>query len=150
MKSSRTPWVDKLRPELEPKVVDAPRGQGRMLVPTPLLVAAEVRKVRRGSLVTPSRIRAALARKHGADVTCPLTTGIFLNILAGAAEEQIAAGRRPLAPYWRVVEEDGSLSLKRPAGPERQASRLRAEGHRLARTPRKSWRVEGFRKGGAA
>lgn len=146
MKSSRTPWVTKLRPEQEPKLVEAPRGAGRMLVPTPLLVAAEVRRIRRGSLVTPARIRTALARKLGADVTCPLTTGIFLNIIAGAAEEQLAQGRRPAAPYWRVVEEDGSLNPKRPPGPERQASRLRAEGHRLKRTSRGKWQVEGFQE----
>lgn len=146
MKSSRTPWISKVRPELEPKVVPAPGGKGRMLVPTPLLVAAEIRRIRRGSLATPARIRSALAKQLGADVTCPLTTGIFLNILAGAAEEQLAEGRRPLAPYWRVVEEDGSLSMKRPAGPDRQAARLRAEGHRLERLRQGSWKVTGFRE----
>jgi hypothetical protein len=144
MKSSRTPWSHKLRPELEPKVVWAPGG-GRMLVPTPLLVAAAVRRIRRGSLATPARIRAGLAKQLGTDVTCPLTTGIFLNILAGAAEEQLAEGRRPVAPYWRVVEADGSLSPKRPAGPARQAARLRDEGHRLERLSQGSWRVVGFR-----
>lgn len=149
MMSSRTPWVAKLRPELEPKLVRNSSGPGRMLVPTPLLVAAEVRRIRRGSLATPSRIRAALARRFGADVTCPMTTGILLNILAGAAEEQLATGRRPVAPYWRVVEEDGSLSLKRPPGPDRQASRLRSEGHRMERQPRGTWRVRGFRSGRA-
>ena len=146
MKSTRTPWITKLRPELEPKVVPAPGGKGRMLVPTPLLVVAEIRRIRRGSLATPARIRSALAMKLGADVTCPLTTGIFLNILAGATEDQLAEGRRPLAPYWRVVEPDGSLSMKRPGGPVRQAARLRAEGHRLVRLPRGTWRVAGFRE----
>jgi hypothetical protein len=38
MKSSRTPWISKVRPELEPKVVPAQGGKGRLLVPTPLLV----------------------------------------------------------------------------------------------------------------
>lgn len=146
MMSSRRPWVTKLRPELEPKLVRNPSGSGRMLVPTPLLVAAEVRRVRRGALATPSRIRSALARHMGAEVTCPLTTGIFLNILAGAAEEQLREGHRPVAPYWRVVEEDGSLSVKRPPGPDRQAARLRAEGHRMERLARGTWRVRGFRK----
>ena len=118
-----------------------------MLVPTPLLVADQVRRIRRGALGTPARIRTALAERLGAEVTCPLTTGIFLNILAGAAEEQLRAGRRPVAPYWRVIEEDGTLSLKRPPGPARQASRLRAEGHRLERVAGGKLRVRGFAKG---
>jgi hypothetical protein len=142
MKSTRTSWLVKLRPDLEPKVVPAPGRHGGMLVPTPLLVAEQIRRIRRGTLSTPTRVREALARKYGAAVTCPLTTGIFLNIIAGAAEEQIANGRRPVAPYWRVIQEDGTLSPKRPHGPARQAERLKAEGHRVKRDSRKGWRVE--------
>jgi len=104
-----------------------------MLVPTPLLVAEEVRRVRKGRLVTPQDLRERLAARAGADITCPMTTGIFLNIIAGAAEEQIAAGKRPVAPYWRVVGDDGRLNPKWPPGPACQAERLRREGHRVSR-----------------
>jgi alkylated DNA nucleotide flippase Atl1 len=72
----------------------------------------------------------------GADLTCPLTTGIFLNIIAGATEEALAEGRSALAPYWRVVDERGGLPPKFPPGRERQAEHLRAEGHRLGRDRR--------------
>jgi alkylated DNA nucleotide flippase Atl1 len=75
-----------------------------------------------------------------------MTTGICLSIVAGAAEEQIAAGRRPVAPYWRVVEADGSLRNRNPAGPLVQARHLRLEGHRVTKERgREIWRVEGFR-----
>jgi len=90
-----------------------------MPVPTPLLVAEEVRRVRKGRLRTPRDLRERLAPRAGADVTCPMTTGILLSINAGAAEEQIAAGKRPVAPYWRVVGEDGRLNPKWPPGPAR-------------------------------
>lgn len=142
MKATRTSWLVKLRPDLEPKVVRAAGRRGGMLVPTPLLVAGEIRRTRRGALTTPSRVRAALARRFGVEVTCPLTTGIFLNIIAGAAEEQIGQGRRPVAPYWRVIQEDGTLSPKRPPGPARQAAWLKAEGHRVKRSSKKGWLVE--------
>jgi alkylated DNA nucleotide flippase Atl1 len=62
-----------------------------------------------------------------------MTTGIFLNILAGATEEAIAQGRRPVAPYWRVVDEAGRMPPKFPPGPTRQAEHLRAEGHAVSR-----------------
>jgi hypothetical protein len=138
---SRVPWSAKLRPDLQPKVVANPRGAGRMLVPTPMLVAQEIRRISRGSLATPAQIRERLAGLFGAELTCPLTTGIFLNIIAGAAEEDLRGGREPLAPYWRVIGEDGSLSEKFPPGPARQACHLRGEGHRVVRSRGAGWRV---------
>lgn len=126
---SRTHWKLKLHPEQVPLVV--PDRRGRMLVPTPLLVARALRRVPAGRLITAAQLRARLARKAGADFTCPMTTGIFLNIIAGATEEALAEGRRSLAPYWRVVDEQGRLPPKFPPGRQRQAAHLRAEGHRL-------------------
>ena len=130
MMRSRTPWRLKLKPEQQPKLV--PDRRGRMLVPTPLLVAKTLRRVPAGRLITPAQLRARLARQAGADLTCPMTTGIFLNILAGATEEALAEGRRPVAPYWRVVDEKGRLPPKFPPGSARQAVHLRKEGHRVS------------------
>jgi hypothetical protein len=127
-------WVTKLRPDQEPKVVANQRGRGTLLIPTPLLVAEEIRRVRRGRLITPAALRLQLAKRFRTDQTCPLTTGIFLSIVAGAAEEQIAAGKRPVAPYWRVVDERGRLNPKFPPGTDRQAMHLRREGHVVARS----------------
>jgi hypothetical protein len=131
---SRTPWRLKLRPEQAPQLVADPRG--RMLVPTPMLVAKALRRVPAGRLITPARLRTRLARQLDADLTCPMTTGIFLSILAGATEEALAEGRRAVAPYWRVVDEKGRLPPKFPPGPARQAAHLRAEGHRVSRDGR--------------
>lgn len=142
---STSSWTAKLRPELEPKVVEHRKSGTRMLVPSPMLLAEELRSVRKGRLVTPATLRERLARRSGAESACPMTTGICLSIVAGAAEEQIAAGRRPVAPYWRVVEADGSLRARNPAGPAVQARHLRAEGHRLVRrSGRAGWAVAGF------
>ena len=130
---TRVPWATKLRPESRAKVVPDYRGHGTLLVPTPLLVAEEIRKIRRGHLITTAELRERLARRFGATSTCPFTTGIFLNIISGAAEEELAAGRRPTAPYWRVTGAGGRLNSKWPPGPERQARHLRAEGRHVGR-----------------
>lgn len=118
-----------------PKLVAIPpnmkRREGTMLVPSPREVEAFVRTVRKGSVTTVSQIRESLARQHAADVTCPLTTGIFVRIAAEAAEEDARSGKTRITPYWRVVKDDGSLNPKFPGGVERQAERLRAEGHRI-------------------
>ena len=134
---TRTSWREKLERVQEPKVVPIPPkmqkrfGTGRMLIPRPLDVDALIREVPKGKLVTQSRIRERLARACGADVACPITTGIFVRIAAEAAEEDSRAGKKRITPYWRVVRDDGRLIEKFPGGVEAQASRLRLEGHRM-------------------
>jgi alkylated DNA nucleotide flippase Atl1 len=135
---SRVPWRNKMERPQEPKLVRVPPkmsrwGQGMMLIPTPKLVDAIVRKVPKGRLVTVGEIRRKLAADFSADVTCPLTTGIFIRIVAEAAEEERANGRKRVAPYWRVIKDDGSLNPKFPGGIEQQARYLRAEGCAIAR-----------------
>ena len=122
---------EKLEREGLPKLVDDPRGRGRMLIPKPLDVDALVRRVQRGKLATVDQIRDRLASDFGADLTCPLTTGIFLRIAAEAAEEDASRGERDITPYWRVVKGDGSLNEKLPGGVEAQAIHLTEEGHSI-------------------
>lgn len=135
--TSRTAWREKLEREDNSKVVQIPSrmanrfGSGTMLIPRPLDVDALIRKAGKGSLITPSQIRDSLARANEADVTCPLTTGIFIRIAAEAAEEDLRNGKKRITPYWRVVREDGSLMEKLPGGVKAQAKRLKDEGHTL-------------------
>ena len=134
---SRKSWREKLEnpPKGLPKVVEGPPkwekrfGGRKVLVPTPLLVDGLIRKVPKGKLVTVRRIRERLAKDFNAEATCPLTTGIFVRIVAEAAEEDLQAGKKRVTPYWRVVRDDGSLNQKFPGGVEEQAARLREEGH---------------------
>ena len=134
---ARKTWREKMDNPNLPKIVDMlPNmqkryGTGSMLVPSPHDIDAYIRAVRRGRLTTPSRIRKALAAKYMADATCPLTTGIFIHIVAEVAEEDARAGKKPITPYWRVVNDDGSLNPKLPGGVDRQAELLRGEGHRI-------------------
>jgi hypothetical protein len=146
--NSRTSWRAKLEKPQEPKLVKVPPKMSRfsgatMLIATPLLVDELVRKVGDGQLVTVSELRRRLAEDFSADVTCPLTTGIFLRIAAEAAEEDRANGRKRITPYWRVVKDDGSLNPKFPGGIEGQARYLKAEGFKLNRK-KKTPRVENF------
>jgi hypothetical protein len=131
MKRGKTPFTAKLRPELKLEVVPDGKGRGQMLLPTPMLVAAAISAVPEGELITVPTLRLRLAKANDADLTCPLMTGIFFNIIAGAVEEQLEAGEPPVAPYWRVILDDGTLSPKTPSGPERHAEHLRSEGHTI-------------------
>jgi hypothetical protein len=136
---SRKSWRSKMENPNLPKIVEIPPrmhkkwGTGRMVLPHPREVEAYICAVPKGSVVTISQIRRALAEEHNADITCPLLTGIFVRITAEAAEEDAAAGKTSIAPYWRVVKDDGALNPKFPGGVERQGKRLRSEGHRVAK-----------------
>jgi hypothetical protein len=104
-------------------------GEGTMVIPAPIEVDAEIRKIRKGRIATINDLRAALAKKHGVDVCCPITTGIFAWIAAHAAAEDEAEGRKRIAPWWRVLKSDGKLNPKFPGGVQEQSRRLKAEGH---------------------
>jgi hypothetical protein len=149
-KSRKKTAREKLNAPHEPELVemaerDSKRlGPGKMLIPTPLEVDAEIRTAnKKGKLITTAEIRDRMARRHGAKLTCPLVTGIFVRVSAEAAEEDRAEGKTRITPYWRVIQEDGSLLEKIPGGAEAQAKLLRSEGHEIDRT-RKAPRVQGF------
>jgi len=114
-----------------------------MLIPTPKLVDELIRRVPKGKLATVGELRRKLAVDFKADVTCPLTTGIFLRIAAEAAEEDRAQGRKRVTPYWRVVKDDGSFNPKLPGGVTQQTRTLRAEGFEVS-TSGKSPRLRNF------
>ena len=103
-------------------------GTGTMVVPAPLEVDELMRRVPKGRVTTINELREALARKHGVNFTCPITTGIFAWISAHAAEEAAAQGRKRITPYWRTLKSTGELNEKYPGGVASQAKHLKAEG----------------------
>jgi hypothetical protein len=135
-KSSKS-WREKLEKEAKPKIVDIPAlwagsiGDGKMLVPTALLVDKLVKQIPKGRLTTVNGIREKLAEEFKADITCPLTTGIFLNIVANTAEEDLLKGKMKVSPYWRVLKKGGKLNAKFPGGTARQAALLQQEGFKI-------------------
>ena len=138
MLKARKSWREKLEKiEGLPKIVNVPKkmenrlGKGRMLIPKPLDVDALIRKVKIGKLVTQEQIREKLAKDFKVNVTCPITTGIFVRIAAEAAEENLRNGRKQITPYWRVIKGDGRLNEKFPGGVRVQAGRLKREGHHI-------------------
>lgn len=107
-------------------------GAGVMVIPAPREVDALMRQVPKGRVVTINELRAALAKKHGANFACPITTGIFSWIAAHAAAENEADGEKRITPFWRTLKNGGVVNPKYPGGVKAQlAKRLRAEGHKI-------------------
>ncbi len=135
-KSSKC-WREKLEKAIKPKIVEIPDkwaakiGHGKMLVPSPLLIDKTIRKIPKGKLATVNILRDRLANVFQADMACPLTTGIFLNIAANTAEEDKLKGKKHITPYWRVLKSNGTLNEKFPGGTKLQSSYLQAEGFEI-------------------
>ena len=115
MKARKT-WTEKLHDHKGlPKVgaiegkMSTRWGTGTMVVPAPIEVKELMDKVPKGKLTTINELRAALAKKHGTTIACPITTGIFAWIAAHAAEEA-AAGAKRITPYWRTLKNGGDLN----------------------------------------
>jgi alkylated DNA nucleotide flippase Atl1 len=133
-KKSPIDWLNEAREPhiVYPIPVGAPGWKsapnGTMLVSTPQEIKAYVQRIPYGYLATIEDLRAALAQAHGTDIACPVSTAIFLGVVARAAEEYRAQGQDNISPYWRILKPKGLLNPKYPGGVEAQRQRLEAEG----------------------
>lgn len=118
-------WAQKMQTHpphvtvLEKDFAGVPAG-ARLLISSPAEIEAYLRSnTAPGIFVDVAQLRRALAEKHRAKATCPLTTGIFLRIVAENAWDQIEAGtpREKVTPFWRVIDPQSALAKKLRAGP---------------------------------
>jgi len=101
---------------------------GMMLIASPTWVEEYLISIPEGEVRTMNQMRQGLAERAKADYTCPMTTGIFLRMVAEAAQYERQHGMPVKAPWWRVVTNDGSLNPRLPGGGELQLQLLLAEG----------------------
>jgi alkylated DNA nucleotide flippase Atl1 len=106
-----------------------PRVERGLLITSPRELDAVIRRIPEGRVVTVGAIRTSIAQSHKADDADGAATRACLRIVADAAEEERATGRGGrIAPYWRVVDDDGGMLAELPGGVEVQARALTAEG----------------------
>lgn len=96
----------------------APAG-AQMLISQPREVESYIRGLAPGTVQTVADMRAALANAHGADISCPISTGIFARITAEAALDDLLAGTPldSITPFWRVIDPESALAAKLSCGP---------------------------------
>jgi len=142
--SKKKSWSEKLKDNKDfPRVEEITEkmskkwGTGTVVIPAPMEVDEIMRKVPQGKLITINDIRAALAKKHNATIGCPICTGIFARIAAGAAEEQKQKGEKNITPYWRTLKAGGEINEKYPGGVEGQKKLLEKEGHEVVQKGKK-------------
>jgi hypothetical protein len=120
-------------------------GTGTFVIPAPVEVDGLMRQVKKGYVTTLDEIRRTLARRHGATISCPITTGIFAWIASHAAAEDEGEGRKRITPYWRTLKTDGQLNPKYPGGLPAVKQRLQAEGHVIVQKGKRLF-VQDFQK----
>ena len=111
-------------------------GGTKMLIAAPVQYNEIMATIPEGKIITVDRIRAFLAAETGANVTCQLTAGIFINICAHASMER----DKDRIPWWRTLKAKGELNEKYPEG---QKMLLEAEGHNVIQKG-KRWFVSGY------
>jgi len=146
-------WHEKLETGKEIKIVDIPDnwantiGHGKMVILTPNIINNYIKTIHKGKLTTINEIRDKFAKEHNTDTTCPITTGIFVWISAGAAEEDRVEGVKNITPYWRVLKEGGKLNAKYPGGIKHHAALLEKEGFKIDKGRTElSWKVADYEK----
>ncbi len=113
MARRRKSWAEKMAEPAEPQVKRISKDMagmksGQMIViATPRIVEDYIRAIPPGQSVGLAQMRSDLAARYDADATCPLTAGIFLRIVAEAANEAHEAGAAlsDIAPVWRMIDE---------------------------------------------
>ena len=106
-------------------------GCGTIVIPALREVDEIIREIPRGKVATVQHLSGALAKRHRATIGCTVTTGIFARMVANAAQEDLEAGHKKVAPYWRVLKDGGELNQKYPGGIAELRDRLKAEGHSI-------------------
>lgn len=113
-------WVEKRDLEkqavvktIEKDFADIKAGE-KMVIASPAIVDAYIRNIPKGKQTTLAQMRKDLAAEFHADKTCPVTSGIFLRIVAEAAYEEFTNGKaaRSITPFWRIIDEKSPLAKK--------------------------------------
>ena len=116
-------WIDKFNQPrekiikvLETNFSDMKEGEA-MLIATPRIIDEYINQVPKSYTVDVKTMRKDLALTHQAEVTCPVTTGIFLRIVSEVSYENIIQGEKSPTPFWRVVDPKSKLANKLACGP---------------------------------
>ncbi len=102
-------------------------GGRTMVIAPPIDYDDLMKKIPEGKVITTNELRTSLARKYKADITCPLTAGIFVNLVAWASYQRDT----DITPYWRTLKSNGELNIKYPEAINLQKKLLEKEGHTI-------------------
>ncbi len=118
--ATKKTWTEKLQVKKEPQLKKIQKDfwgytkGDEMYISTPQIIEDYIKQIAKGKAVDTITMRNDLALENNAVFTCPLTTGIFLRIVAEAANEQLEKGAplKNITPFWRMIEPNSPLANK--------------------------------------
>ena len=119
-------WQEKFdaKPHHDIKVIEkdfwGQKAGDRMLIPSPKMIQAYLDDSESTDLNL-VQMRKDLAAANGAEFTCPMTTGIFLRIVAELSLEKMSHSTEGITPFWRVIDPKSDLAKKLSCGSKRIA-----------------------------
>jgi hypothetical protein len=119
MPRARKTWAEKMKAKLPHHVIldkdfaGIPKGS-KLHISCPVEVAEELKSITPGSIISIQAFRRRLAEKNNCDASCPVSTSIFLRIVAEHTWEEFSrtGSTKDLAPFWRVVESSSPMAKK--------------------------------------
>lgn len=112
-------------PKKEPKTVrlefdfaGIPAGS-LMFVATPDIIEHYMRRIPAGETRSILAMRREIARRRKCDATCPVSTAIFVRMVAERALKEIAMGMpvSEVAPFWRLISSSDKIAKRLDADP---------------------------------
>jgi hypothetical protein len=101
-----------------------------LYVSTPRVLDEYIRGIPWGEMLSIAELRDALARHNEADATCPVTTAMYLRVVAELALEELHAGTpiEEVAPFWRVIDAESPIAGRVMGARDLILARRREEG----------------------
>ncbi|MEM4729354.1 MAG: hypothetical protein QXH42_06315 [Thermoplasmata archaeon] len=110
-----------------------------VVIPAPIELDELMKRVPEGKLATINQLRAALPKKRGSTIGCPIPTGIFACLAVEAAAE-LASRRERGKPLLGTPKQGGEIDEKYPGVFEGLGRLLWAEGFGVLRRGREALR----------
>ncbi len=101
----------------------------RLVISTPAEIDGYVRMLPPGAAQRVADMRREIASRYSAGGCCPVTSSIFLRIVAERALLQMENGQADAAPFWRTIEPESPLAGKLSCGRDWVAARRAAEAN---------------------
>lgn len=98
---------------LDKSFAGIPQGS-KLHISSPQEIAAELQTLAPGTTLSIQAFRQRLAEKNGCDAACPVSTSLFLRIVAECTWEayQQRGSMQNLCPFWRVLDPASALARK--------------------------------------
>lgn len=119
MPRTKKSWSEKMNAKpphyvvLEKDFAGVKKGS-KLYISCPLDIASALTRIPKGKTMAVQEFRRTLAKANHCDATCPVSTALFLRIVAEYAWERMQAGAdiETVPPFWRVIEPDSTIAKK--------------------------------------